>query len=153
MSFQGLFSLQNVSDLLQKLEFDFGRLQRSPVDTYAAFDFFVTAEHMLDWQHPGDAHKKRRTQERRKEVLLQICSQIASGAKHFKAESPQHQSVKSSREENGGFDRNAFQNNVFDVGRLVIELEGDAAAVLGSPVAVPALAAKILNLWRNRLAP
>ncbi len=153
MSFQGLFSLQNVSDLLTKLEFDFGRLKRSPIDTYAAFDFFVTAEHLLDWQHPGDVNQSRRKQERQKELLLQICSHIASGAKHFKAESSHHQSVKDSRKESGGFDGNVFQNDPFDVGRLVVELEGDAAARFGSSVEVTVLAERILNLWSSRLQP
>ncbi len=38
--------------LLRKLEHDYARVQRNPRDTYAAFDFFVTAEHMVDWVSP-----------------------------------------------------------------------------------------------------
>ncbi|MGH8064009.1 MAG: hypothetical protein ACRERE_01985 [Candidatus Entotheonellia bacterium] len=40
--FKGFFALQKPVDLLAKLRHDYQRLQRSPTDTYAAFDFFVT---------------------------------------------------------------------------------------------------------------
>src|ERR1700674_5392518 len=93
---EGLFELRTVDDLLKKLESDYGRLCDSGVDTYrayTAFDFFVTAEHMLDWQYPGGTNKGRRAQEKKSEVLLQICSHVANGFKHFKVEDGRHKSV------------------------------------------------------------
>jgi len=50
---KGLFQLQTARDLLAKLGHDYERLRNSPNDAYVAFDFFVTAEHILDWLHPG----------------------------------------------------------------------------------------------------
>ena len=43
--FGGFFALGTPADLLKKLRHDF---------SYAAFDFFVTAEHLLDWKYPDD---------------------------------------------------------------------------------------------------
>jgi hypothetical protein len=150
---EGLFELRTVGDLLKKLEFDYDRMCGSPVDTYIAFDFFVTAEHMLDWQYPGDANKGKRNQERKSYVLLQMCSHIADGFKHFKVENTHHKSVTSSQVESGVFDPNVFQNDAFDVGRLVVELDGDAAANYGSHIEVTDLAAKILNFWKRHTSP
>ncbi|MEJ7605694.1 MAG: hypothetical protein WKF37_05380 [Bryobacteraceae bacterium] len=82
---KGAFSLQCPEDLLKKLEHDLGRLHANPLDQYAAFDFVVTAEHMLDWVYPDhpQSNWKRRAEERNNSKLLQITSHIASGAKHF----------------------------------------------------------------------
>jgi len=45
--FQGLTKeLQTPKNLLDKLQFDFARIKANPLDVYAAFDFFVTAEHV-----------------------------------------------------------------------------------------------------------
>ncbi len=74
-------------------------------------------------------------------MLLQICSHIANGFKHFRVEGPHHKSVTSSQVEidaldpdvfqNGAFDPDEFQNDPFDPGRLIVELDGDAAAKYG----------------------
>jgi hypothetical protein len=55
MAFKGLFELRTATDLLAKLERDLIRLQSNRLDGDAAFDFFVTAYHMLDWLYPGNA--------------------------------------------------------------------------------------------------
>ena len=51
----GVFTLRTPCDLLEKLEADFVRLAALEATTkaaqYAAFDFFVCAEHLADWQH------------------------------------------------------------------------------------------------------
>jgi hypothetical protein len=39
--YKGLFKLKDAQDLLGKLRHDFDRLQASPTDTYAAFDFLM----------------------------------------------------------------------------------------------------------------
>ncbi len=48
----GFAELRSPRDLLAKMEHDRRRMSADPTDTYAAFDFFVTAEHMLDWSFP-----------------------------------------------------------------------------------------------------
>jgi hypothetical protein len=49
----GFLALRTPRDLLRKLEADFARLGQSSLESieaqYAAFDFFVTAEHLPDW--------------------------------------------------------------------------------------------------------
>ena len=52
---KGFGSLQTPLDLLSKLEHDLERMRVSPEDTYAAFDYFVTAEHVIDWAYPDDS--------------------------------------------------------------------------------------------------
>jgi hypothetical protein len=81
--FTGFAELRNVTDLFRKLEQDLVRVLESPLNEYAAFDFFVRAERIVDWKfpHDQDARKALRTNE----PLLRITSHIANGAKHFKA--------------------------------------------------------------------
>ena len=49
MLHDGFFDLRSPVDLLDKMRRDFKRLRAAPKDTYAAFDFFVTASHMHEW--------------------------------------------------------------------------------------------------------
>lgn len=89
--FVAFADLRSVHDLLLKLEHDFNRMHADFNDVYAAFDFFVTAEHMVDWEAQGMAGGM--TQMRRGDPLLRIVSHIANGAKHFAARPEQHKSV------------------------------------------------------------
>ena len=91
---KGLFQLTTPGDLLAKLKHDYQRLLENPKNPYTAFDFFVTAEHMLDWVHPGAAGKNARTAERNSHTILQIVSHLATGAKHMVPEHPRHGSVQ-----------------------------------------------------------
>jgi hypothetical protein len=79
--------LQNPADLLKKLKFDLARLERAPADSYVAFDFFVTAEHLPDWV--GNKQVKSENE------ILKVVSHIANGAKHFKVRDKRHKSVTS----------------------------------------------------------
>jgi hypothetical protein len=147
----GLFELKSVEDLFRKLEYDFQRLKEHPASQYAAFDFFVTAEHMLDWQLPGDKNKPQRKEERKKFILLGICSNIANGAKHFSVYSHHNLVVKTSAAY-AGFQSNAFQSNAFQAtGSLIVKLDGDAAKELGEKIGVLSLAEKVIALWKKRL--
>jgi len=146
-SFRGLFELQSPQDLLEKLHHDYARLQQSPLDQYAAFDFFVTAEHMLDWLYPNDSQKRKNVRDQ--SVLLQVCSHIANGSKHFVASDKRHVSVKDARKNEGAFQRDAFQPDAFDVPRLQIDLQGKAAQELGECIDTFELAGKVLNFWKN----
>ena len=75
---------------MKKLEYDLDRVLKSPQDQYAAFDFFVTAEHIVDWIHPDD--RKARESVRSGSSLL-ITSHLANGVKHFEVKAVHHQSV------------------------------------------------------------
>lgn len=79
-NFKGFATLQTAGDLLRKVRHDYQRLRSAPEDAYAAFDFFVSAYHMLDWLHPNDASARKA--EEKGNLLLQVCSHIAtSGAR------------------------------------------------------------------------
>jgi hypothetical protein len=142
--FQGLTKeLQTPKDLLAKLQFDFARIEANPLDVYAAFDFFVTAEHVPDWV--GNKSIKS------KEPLLKVVSHIANGAKHFRATDPKHKSVKDVHFINGVFDSNVFDPNVFDVGDLVVEIKGDEVKLFGSEISVRRLAQMVIKYWTARI--
>jgi hypothetical protein len=71
-------------------------MHADPMDTYAVFDFFVTADHVLDWllpDSPGKSRKVERSARRAGNRLLEITSHIANGAKHFRATAAHHKSV------------------------------------------------------------
>jgi len=153
VSFQGFFELQTPVDLFRKLEHDLRRLKSEPLNAYAAFDFFVTAEHMLDWIHPND--KTARQIERDSNPLLQVCSHLANGSKHFQATSAHHQSVEDARLHEGafssGFDTGSFDVRSFGITRLEIQLKGGAEHTFGHALEATDLAQKILEYWRKRL--
>lgn len=90
---EGIFELTTPNDLLKKLRYEYEHFRLEPLNTYTAFNFFVTAEHLLDWQYPGRANRSQRKQVRANSVILQICSHIANGAKHFQVEDKHHKSV------------------------------------------------------------
>lgn len=146
---QGFFELKTAQDLLGKLKREFTQLQRAPLNQDVAFNLFITAEHIADWLYPGYINKTKRESLRDSDVLLQVGSYIANGLKHFKAEAKHHKSVSGTSITQGAFDPNIFQNDAFDVGHLVIELDGDAAIKLGHSIDVVELARRILEFWEN----
>lgn len=79
--FRGFFQLQDPHDLLAKMLHDLARLKANPCDSYAAFDFFVTANHMVHWCWPNARVQQREL--RRTESIPRICEHLADGAKHF----------------------------------------------------------------------
>jgi hypothetical protein len=50
----GAFDLKTPQDWLQRLERELAKFQAAPNDRDVAINFFVAAESMLDWKHPGD---------------------------------------------------------------------------------------------------
>jgi hypothetical protein len=144
----GFGTLENLADLLAKLRHDFSRVTDDPADSFAAFDFFVTAEHMLDWAHPGYANRQPRESLRRDHVLLQVVSHIASGSKHFVAEARQHESVQHADTVGGSYDPEVRPPGVA-VGTLYVTLDGPAASVLGAHVGVVELASEVLRFWET----
>ena len=138
----GFFSLRTPRDLLEKLENDFERLcsadPTSRQAQYAAFDFFVCAEHFADWvkNATGGALSKHRSY-----ADGALVSHVANGAKHFRVD--RHTEVKDTRVSPGAFQRGTFQSNAFQTGRLVIELENGAVA------AALDVAQRVLLHWKG----
>jgi len=152
---KGWFELRTVDDLLAKLERDLEKLRLRPHDVDLAFNFFVTAEHLLDWQYPGREGEGARRNARGQDVLLQITSHLANGAKHFSVEAKHHQSVRDTNRSGGFMPKGAFPKRAWPVGfwgdYLYVELEGDAAALLGPRVVVLDLAERVLANWQRRV--
>jgi hypothetical protein len=145
----GIFTLHTVADLLAKLQHDHGRLHRAADDAFAAFDFFVTAEHLPEWMDPP------RPDLRQSDPLLQVVSHIASGAKHFEVSDKRHRSVAASGRQGRYWPARYFPRRYWGkywgVDTLYVELDGDAAAMLGPRVSAVKLADKVLDFWTARL--
>jgi hypothetical protein len=151
--FQGFFDLATPPDLLKKLRNDLSRIQQNLTDSYAAFDFFVTAEHILDWKYPdtgGNVNKRRRKQLRTTVPLLRVTSHLANGAKHFKA--THHKSVDSGSTHSGAFAAEAFDTAAFDTDCLLVELMGNDTLALGKEITVQDLAKRVLQYWDTNIA-
>jgi hypothetical protein len=146
---RGLFQLQSPRDLLAKLRHDYERLQQTPNDAYVAFDFFVTAEHLLDWLYPGAGGRTQRTAERNSQIILQVVSHLATGAKHMIPEDPRHTSVQHADVAPSTYGDAQYSTGVYGAGHLVVELEGAAASQLGGSITPFRLAAKVLEYWQS----
>jgi hypothetical protein len=141
--------LQTPNDLLAKMEADYARMVESPRDPFPAFDFFVAAEHIVDWRWPTDGVVRK---EVRSHDPARTVSHLASGAKHFTATAPQHRSVRGVATDSAfgaAFDPASFQPSAFQTGRpaLVITMSD------GREVEATELAALVLAYWRTELGP
>lgn len=147
---EGIFELKNSDDLFKKLRYDYDLLKENPLNQYLAFNFFVTAEHMLDWIYPGYKNKKKREEIRKDNVLLQICSHIANGAKHFEVNPKIHNSVSKTTKA-GYFPTGYFHSNYWPKGYWpecsFICLKGQAEKEFGKSLPLLELAEKVLNFW------
>lgn len=141
-------TLRTCADLLGKAEHDLGRMTSSMGDEYAAFDFFVTTEHLVDWYLPNDKHAQRALREG--EPLLQVVSHIANGVKHFRATAPQHTSVADVHRKHcadEGYVETGYWGDV-----LTVELSPNEAALLGfQSIEAYQLALRVFAYWREKL--
>jgi len=142
---RGFFLLRTTNDLLQKLEWDFKKLKQHPIDVDLAFNFFVTAEHILDWKYPGRANKSNRKKLHNAEVLLQVTSHLASGAKHFNVEAKHHTSVK----DTGGvaYWPKRYWPRSYWPESLIVHLDGNAASMSSSQIRFCNYPSKILPTY------
>ncbi len=147
------FSFAGPRDLFMKLERDLDRLEASSLDADMVFNFFITAEHLLDWKYPGDRAKQK--EEREGSVLLQIVSHLASGAKHFEVQDKRHTSVvrTESISDDGAYYGDSYYGDGYygSSEALGVALDGKAAAQLGSWIKVVPLARIVLQYWKEHL--
>jgi hypothetical protein len=146
---RGIGQLDTPQHLLAKLRRDFERVNSDPSDTSAAFDFFVTAEHMVDWVLPGYSNKEARKLLRESSSLLQAVSHVATGSKHFVAEAKHHQHVQHVDAPPGAFDSRAFDPHAFYTNALFVTFDGPAADSLGDEMLVVDLAKQTLLFWER----
>ena len=150
--------LKTPADLVRKLEHDLQRMAAAGSDQYAAFDFFVTADSIVDWLFPEvpddkaatTEQKKRQSDLRKTNALPRIASHIANGAKHFVV--ARHNSItgieKSRYVEKGYVEDDYFEDP------LLVHLTSDEAVRLGVQGSIEAiqLARLVLQFWSARLA-
>jgi len=149
---KGFGQLDRPAHLLEKLRHDLGRVTCDPSDQYAAFDFFVTAEHMVDWVLPGLAQRQAQARLRGSDPLLQVVSHIANGSKHFVAEARHHQHVQHVDAPPSAFQPSAFESSAFQTGALYVTLDGTSAQALGSQIEVTDLAKRVFRFWQAYVA-
>lgn len=152
----GIFDLRTPADVLQKMARELERLRDDPDNVDHAFNFFVTAEHMLDWLFPGNEHKSTRQVERASTPLLALVSHIASDSKHFDQLAPHHASVKGYERTGAWFSNNWFPEGYFArayfaEGGLMIALSDEAAREIGDRISAVSLAERVYEHWSKRL--
>lgn len=148
----GIFDLTTPADLLLKLGRELERIRSAPDDADHVFNFFVTAEHILDWTHPGDAGKPQRKELRSTDPLLGLVSHIANGAKHFDRLKSHHASIQGTSRRGGYFARGYFARGFFSRGyfaesTLTVALTGEAAKTFGLSISALDLAERVYSYW------
>lgn len=145
----GFFQLRFPQDLFAKMRYDYERMKREPMNVYPAFDFFVTANHLVDWIWPS-AGREQLKKNRAEHAIPRICEHIANGAKHFLLTAP-HNAVAGLKATHGAFDPAAFDSNAFDTSGLFIDLKPDEAAAFGAErITAIDLAQRVLEYWEGR---
>jgi hypothetical protein len=137
--------LQTPADLVAKLERDLARISANPHDADAAFDFFVSADHVEEWLAQGSkwgGHPKGHSND-----LMRLVCHLGSGAKHLTASSGRHSAASDVVERAGAFDHHVFQADAFDVGGLVIDHTGLDGSLPGS-IGVIELAQRVVAYLR-----
>ena len=152
----GFFNLNTPADLLEKLDRERKHMEADPGNVDHAFNFFVSAEHMLDWLYPGHEGKGYRESLRRKYALLQVTSHLANGAKHFDRLAKHHSSVVRTERAGGYFaagwvGKRWFGKGYFAEPNLFIELSSDEADKLGDRPSAVELADAVYCFWSSRL--
>ena len=148
---KSVFGLDTHLDLYKKLEWEFTNLKGNPNNPYLAYNFFVTAWHLLEWKYPDPGGKKSREGIRNQNPLLQICHHLAVGAKHFTISSPIHKSVLRAGKNSvwGRSWGNSWGNSWSS--HLEVELINDAQKLYGSRIAVVDLAQHVMDYWKNAI--
>jgi hypothetical protein len=160
MSFASeIAAFRTPKDLLRKLEHDLQRMKTAVADPYAAFDFFVTADSLVDWLYPevpGDkgatsGRKHIRSDLRQNDHLVRIASHIANGAKHFIVSPSRHASVVSMRSVHSEEEGRAQEGNAAALHVYVTPAEAAELGVQDS-IEGTALAERVLQFWVARVA-
>ena len=147
---QGFFDLKSPDDLFEKLERDNGRLRKAPTDTDVAFDFVVTAWHLLDWLHPND--RKARNSITAKYPIFKICQHLANGAKHFELIDPNLKSVESTDVASvwgaGVWAKDAWAPDAWK-NSLVVRLKGEEQRTFGDQLTILDIADRTLAAYHE----
>jgi hypothetical protein len=146
---RGWGHLQSAADLARNVQRDLKRLQALPGSTDVAYDFFVTAFHVIDWVYPTSKTERKHLQA--EEPLLDIAGHLCNGAKHFEAK--QWNQVDRMSQRGRYFPPGYFNPNLFAVGYfrspgLTITLTAAEATRFGATeLEALVVAKKICEFW------
>ena len=140
----GFFDLKTADQLYSKLKADFRSLGDHHKDTYLAYNFFVTANHLGEWLHWS-------RDQMREHSILRICEHLAVGAKHFSVSNKTIRSVKRASSE-GWVENGWVEPGWVEAGKPVVTLTEDEASKFGEEtIDVLTLAQKVMTFWSEHL--
>lgn len=148
----GLFDLVSAEDLRAKLDHDYRRVKDSPSDVFAAFDFIVTAWHLLEWTYPYKEGKVQRDALYLGHPILGLCEHLCVSGKHYAPTNPKLQAVQASFR-NSAWARGVWAPGAWAQGvwldELVIQLSGIAKSEYGETLTMGQFADLVLEFWRG----
>jgi hypothetical protein len=153
---KGVFGLTSAADLLKKLEREYTGFVADPSNADAAYNFFVTAWHLLEWKYPdpnpGVANSTRKAT-RDAEPLLQVCEHLARGAAHFENRRATQEPVAATATA-GVWAPGTWAPGTWSSGAagewLEITLTGQAHKY-GDTIAAHKLAEHVMDYWRAKI--
>lgn len=149
----GLFDLVTADDLCSKLDHDYRRVKADPADVFAAFDFVVTAWHLLEWKYPGNKGKIQRNALSEQYPVLALCEHLCVSGKHYEPTDPKLQSVlgsfRNSAWKRGAWTPGVWAKDAWQDG-LVVELSGAAKAAYGDRITMDQLADLVVEFWHGQ---
>jgi hypothetical protein len=146
---QGFVELATIQDYCKKLKFDYNQLKADNLNQYKAFNFFITAHHLLDWLFP-DKEKNNTIRKRIvDEIIFKVCSHIANGIKHFEVNPKRHSSVN--KIEKVGYVQAGYVEAGYVKETIYITLENKAREIFGNTIEIEYLAEEIIEFWKKEL--
>ena len=142
---KGFDKLETVEDYWSKLCWEYDTLKKEPYNTFKAFNFVITAFHLLEWISPKlrGIENKEWPQIKKNIKHLKVCEELATGAKHFLVDKVRHKSVKTLKS-SGYFEAGFFEADYFEE-RIIITLSDS------TDLTILELAKSLMLDWKNEL--
>ena len=150
---KGLFELQTPGDLYRKLEWEFSKLAKDPKDSRVAYNFIVTAYHLLEWVLPETEpdFKTKRQEMERQCPALEICHHLSIGAKHFVPTNPKLTAVRETGRASHWHKNHwgiGYWHKNYWADALTVELVGRARDAYGKSISLKDLADTMMEFWQ-----
>ena len=121
-------------------------------DVFAAFDFLVTAWHLLEWKYPGSSARKQREEMCKQYPILALCEHLAVGGKHFEPTNKKLDSAGATHRDSswkrGAWTPGAWQQDAWK-DDLIVELTGDVQVTFGDKFTMNEIADLVMEYWRG----
>ncbi len=144
---KGFIELRNVDDYWKKLNFDFENLKQDDENVYVAFNFFVTAYHLIDWIFEGQYTEERTVLNRK--PIVKLCNHVANGIKHFETKAKRHNSVDEIKKDR--YIEEGYVAEGYVESPIVIYLDDNMIPEFGESIKIAELAEKVMKFWKLEL--